>query len=206
MEFLNTNSGSIQAIFGVLLFFVTLAYTVISLKMWNEMKLNRIKFETPDISIKLIQKEATEYDIEISNQSNSEIYDLIFTEIPNLEKTWPKGTANIGFLKNGISYMCKGQKYRSSFLRTTQYIKEIENENETQYLIFKYYLYDRPESYKNRKKFNKEIKINLSLIDNTATKPIFDIALVDQIKELNKNIQKISESITKINSPSNDEE
>jgi hypothetical protein len=186
IEFLNTNSG-------IMMFIVTLFYAVISSLMWNEMRKSRVKHDTPDISINLIQKEATNYEIEISNQSNSEIYDLTFNVIPKLEKTFPKGTENIGFLKNGISYMCKGQKYRSSFINTINHIDQIDDENETHFLVFKYKLYDKPISCKNRKEFQKKIKINLSLIANTATSPIFEVGLVKQLKELNKNFKKYIE-------------
>ena len=168
---------------------VTTLYSIISLFMWIEMRKSRIKHEEPELSIKLIQKEATEYDIEISNQSNSEIYDLTFNEIPDIEETFPKGTQNIGFLKNGISYMCKGQKYRSLFLRAPNHIDKINDENITHYLTFKFQLYDKPNAFKNRKLYKKELKINFSLIANTATSPIFEVGLVNEAKKLNKELK-----------------
>lgn len=168
---------------------VTTLYSLISLFMWIEMRKSRIKHEEPEVSIKLIQKEATEYDIEISNQSNSEIYDLKFTELPKLEKMNPRSD-EIGFLKNGVTYMCKGQKYRSSFLRTTLYIEEIQNPEKNFDLVFKYSLYNKPSNFKNRNKFEREIRINISLITNTRTRPIFEIGLVDEVKKLNTKLKE----------------
>ena len=168
---------------------ITTLYSLVSFLMWVEMRKSRIKHEVPELSIRLIQKEATEYDIEISNQSNSEIYDLKFSELPKLEKMNPQSD-KIGFLKNGVTYMCKGQKYRSSFLRTTQYIEEIQNPDKNFDLVFKYSLYDKPSNFKNRNKFEKEIRINISLIMDTRTRPMFEIGLVDEIKKLNTKLKE----------------
>ena len=194
MEYLNANAGGIQAIFGCLIFFVTLAYAIVSYFMWKEMKKNRLKFETPDVSILLIQQKASQFEIEISNLSNVDIFDLTFIEFPDL-KIFPKGTKNIGFLKNGISYLGVGQHYRSMFLNAVLYIDEIDDD-ETHYLIFKYKFFDKPQTDIGRKEYQKEIRINFSLIANTARSTMFDVAAIEQLKELNENIKNIGNNIS----------
>jgi len=49
VEFLNLNAGGIQAIFSTLIFIVTTAYVIISMKMLKEMKIQRKKLEEPNL-------------------------------------------------------------------------------------------------------------------------------------------------------------
>lgn len=67
--------------------------------MLKEMKLSRIKEEMPNVSLRLVRHKSTEYDIEILNCSNVEVYDLIFKDCPEL-RIWNCRTNDIGFFKN----------------------------------------------------------------------------------------------------------
>lgn len=196
MDWLNNNSGAIQAFFGMLIFIVTTIYTIVTYKMFSEMKINRQKDEVPDISIRLIRRESTCYDIEISNYSKVEVHNLKFIEVPDLNY-WKGSTRDIGFFKNGISYLGIGQTYINTFLKTLNNNGDIQNKNfkETKYLLFDLEFYNKSESSKKRKKYKKQISINLTLLANTSGKTPYEKQKVEELKKLNKNIVELGKQI-----------
>ncbi|NOR45580.1 MAG: hypothetical protein GQ534_08360 [Candidatus Delongbacteria bacterium] len=189
IDFFNNNAGGIQAIFGVLIFIVTAVYTFVSFFMWKEMRKSRIKEEEPNISIRLIMKDVTEYLIEIKNISNVEVYDLKFVDFPKLPHG-DRNTKDIGFLKYGISYLSVDQKYSNAFLRIHQLLDIVQNKDEEKNKILKFVLeyYSNPSTDEKRKKYTKEIRINLSLFANTSNYLNPDQEIVIELKKINQNI------------------
>jgi len=190
---LNQNAGAIQAIFGGLVFIATAYYVWVSLGMLKEMKIIRIKEEEPNINLRLIKIDATKYNLEITNISNIEVFDLRFIEAPDLNYG-PLKTSQIGFIKNGISYLGIGQILDHPFLCTLYNNDKIEDQEHVHYLVFKMEYYNKNAKYLNRKKFSKEIQINLNFISKTFYLKSTEELKLERLDKLNSHLEKIAES------------
>jgi len=115
INFLNGNSGALQAIFAFLIVVLTGVYAYINSKMHYEMKKSREQVESPEITLRLKKVITGFYNLVIENMSGVAAYDIEFIKFPKL----PLGkitTAEIGFIKNGIKYLPPKQIYDSYFL------------------------------------------------------------------------------------------
>ncbi len=180
IKFFNTNAGGIQAIFALLIFLITTIYVIVSIKMLKEMKIQRVKSEMPEISIRLDRIKSSLYDLVIENISNVEVFDLEFIEYPNLKISNYHSTKEIGFLKSGIKYMGVGQLYRTLFLN---YLYE-ENRTKTIKFFVEY-------KDKNGIKFGKAINLDLSLFSDTGPLKSDTKKLVAELKKINENLKEI---------------
>jgi hypothetical protein len=117
---LNINAGSIQAITGILIFFVTFIYVIINSFMHSEMKKNRIRLDSPEISLRIERQCTGFFNLIIENISNISVYNLKFTKYPDFRKLSGDKVDYIGFIKNGINYFAPKQFYSSFFLQYSQ--------------------------------------------------------------------------------------
>jgi len=198
MAWLNLNAMVIQTIFIVISSVATAYYVYVSLGMLKEMKISRKKEEEPNVNLRLIKTNAMQYELEIKNISNVEVFDLKFLEYPHLNFKG-RSTSEIGFLKYGISYLGVDQVLDNNFIYTITNNDKIQDEEEVYYLVFKMEYYDKYAKTLNRKKYIKEIQINLNFIANTSSRTATGEQQIDKLKEMNSHLENIAKTLAKDN-------
>ena len=187
---------------NLLIFLVTSVYAIVSWRMWKEMERSRLDHKEPNVSLRLIQRKSTDYEIEIVNCSNVEVYNLSFKFNNPDFKVNPKTINDIGYFKNNISYLGIGQTYRNQFLSG---IKSTNNKaiHKNPYINFDLtYFGSNPKKNKKAKLTKKSIQIDLRMLENTCASPLFEVAAIEQFKQLNGKIAEVSEKMNMNKPPS----
>ncbi|HQO08710.1 MAG TPA: hypothetical protein PLP37_01235 [Clostridiales bacterium] len=184
-NFICSQSAGIQAITTFVLVIITAYYSYYTFSMSLVMKQELESKSVPDIAIRFKKKDASLYFLELENISNVDIFNLKFIEYPNLPISENKKTSNIGFIKNGISYFGRGQKYDSLFLNFSWIIEEKKMDD-----VFSIKI---EYSDKNKKKYCKSFDFNINLFRETMP----ETTLIGELKNINKNLVIITESMEK---------
>jgi hypothetical protein len=183
--FINKNSAGVQAITTLVLILVTALYSIYTRKMLKILMTEQERKLEPDIAIRFNKKDASLYFLELENISNVEIFNLKFIEYPFLPLAEKKNTSDIGFIKNGISYFGRGQKYDSLFFN---FVWIIEAKKMDDIFSIKIEFSD-----KNAKKYCKSFDFNINLFRETMP----ETTLIGELKNINKNLLKITDCMKK---------
>jgi hypothetical protein len=181
--FINKNSAGVQAITTLVLILVTALYSIYTRKMLSIMMTEQESKFVPDIAIRFVKRSTILFQIEIENISKVEIFNLKFEKYPDIPITDIIKSSNMGFFLNGISYLGVGQKYDSLFIDFAYLASKNLNSGSLDFII----------TYVNNKNrnFKKEISFNLNMLSGL----IPDSSMNDELKDINKNLKKISEKI-----------
>ena len=184
-DFVNQNSSSVQAITTLVLILVTALYSIYTRKMLSIMMFEQESKFVPDIAIRFVKNNASHYQIEIENISNVEIFNLKFIKYPDLPLADNRKTSDIGFIKNGVKYLGRGQKYDTLFLNLV-WLHEDKKMNEILQFEIEF------TSNKNQK-YIKNFDLNLNLYCNTMS----DSSLISELKNININLENITKYLKK---------
>lgn len=115
LDFLNNNSGAINAISTVSLIIVTLIYVILTWNISKETKIMRMAQTEPNISA-IIQSEEgciNFIDLIIKNIGLGPAYKVKFEIKPDYEDRILGGKlSEIGFIKNGLPYFAPNQEFK----------------------------------------------------------------------------------------------
>ncbi len=186
LDFLNKNSGAVNAISTIGLTIVTLIYVILTWNISKETKMMRIAQTEPNISA-IIQSEEdciNFINLIIKNIGLGPAYNVKFKINPDYEDRILRGKlSEIGFIKNGLPYFAPNQE-------------------------FKIFLTNLAESYEEKMKKTFEIEViyesninkrysNTYLIDfsqmgglSSGEPPLYRIA--DGIKQIQEDINRLS--------------
>lgn len=186
LDFLNKNSGAVNAISTICLTIITLIYVLLTWNISNETKMMRIAQTEPNISA-IIQSEEdciSFIHLIIKNIGLGPAYNVKFKINPDYEDRILRGKlSEIGFIENGLPYFAPNQE-------------------------FKIFLTNMAESYEEKMKKTFEIEViyessihklysNTYLIDfsqmrglSSGEPPLYQIA--DGIKRIQEDINHLS--------------
>jgi len=182
-DFINQNSAAVQAITTLVLILVTALYSIYTRKMLSIMMIEQESKFVPDIAIRFVKRSTVLFQIEFENVSKVEIFNLKFEKYPDIPITDNIKSSDIGFFVNGINYLGIGQKYDSLFLDYSFLAyKKLNTGNFDFILVFE-------NVYK--KSFKKSFSFNLNMLCGMLP----DSSINDELKDINRNLKKISEKI-----------
>lgn len=185
IEWLNVNSGMMQAVFSGLLLIATVIYVIINSYIHREMERERKNQERPIISLRIERFTTGFFELVIENISDVPIYDVVFEKYPDFKILSNNNFNTPGFVKNGIKYIAPKQVFRS--LAIIYFENEKIWDMDIEFEIVYKNLYGE--------NFRESIKINLSLLQDNAQpkEPIsFEDKIIKELKTLNESIDKIA--------------
>lgn len=168
---------------------VVLWYTLETSRMRLEMEAARRRLETPNVLVRLDHSRAGYlgfFDVIIENSSGVPAYQVTFTKVPDFPLApGNRRTANIGFLKHGVSYLGPMQSERAYFLA----YKDLTDEQRHSTITFEYSFKTLPQGQPIR----RSVSISLGSYDEVSMIGFaFHRELINELKSLNQNVDQVA--------------